>query len=56
MRAIEGKIILTSSPRFLRGRPKPGFGQIDVALDPAQRLVVDRLFVAQSDHGVPLGL
>jgi len=35
---------------------KPRFGQIDIALDSAQRLIVDRFFVAQRDDGVALGL
>jgi len=38
--------ILTSSPRFSRGPLKPGFGQINIALDSAQDLVVDGFFVA----------
>jgi hypothetical protein len=44
--------ILTSSPRLSRGPRKPGFGHINIALDSAQGLVVDDLFVAQFDHGV----
>jgi hypothetical protein len=31
---------------------KPGFGQINVALNSAQGLVTNRLFVAQSDDGI----
>ena len=41
-----------SSPRFSRWPLKPGFGQVNIALDPAQGLVVDSFFVAQLDHGV----
>jgi hypothetical protein len=36
--------------------PKTGLGQIDIALDSAQGLVVDGFFVAQSGHRVTLGL
>jgi hypothetical protein len=35
---------------------EPGFGQIDIALNSAQGLVVDILFVAECDHGIALGL
>lgn len=41
-----------TSPRFSRWPMKPGFGQINIALDSAQGLVVDGPFVAQFDHGV----
>src|SRR6266705_3026346 len=43
---------LHSSPRFSRWPLKPGFGEINITLDPAQGLVVDGFFVAQFDHGV----
>jgi hypothetical protein len=46
---------LTSSPRFLRRPLKPGFSQINITLDSPQGLVVDSLFVAQSDHGITFG-
>jgi hypothetical protein len=48
---LEDEAFMPSS-RFPRGSPKPGFGQVNVALNPAQRLVVDGFFVAQLDHGV----
>src|SRR5438552_2835059 len=35
---------------------KPPFGQIDIALDSPQSLVVNGFFIAQRDHGVALGL
>ena len=41
-----------TSPRFSRWPMKPGFGQINIALDSAQGLVVDGPFIAQFDHGV----
>src|SRR5437870_2990805 len=46
----------SDSALFLRLPLKPRFGQINITLDSAQDLVVDRLFVAQCDHGVALCL
>jgi hypothetical protein len=42
--------------RASRPPVKPGFGEVDVALDSAERLVVDRFFVAQRDDRVALCL
>jgi hypothetical protein len=38
--------------RFSRGPLKPGFGQVNVAVNPAQGLIVDGFFVALFEHGV----
>ena len=40
------------SYRFSLGLPKPGFSQVNVALDPPQSLVVDGFFVTQLYHSV----
>jgi hypothetical protein len=37
---------------FSRWALKPGLGQVDVALDPAQGLVVDGFFVVYFNHGI----
>ena len=44
--------VSTSSSRFSRWALKPSFGEINITLDSAQGLVVDRFFVAQFDYGV----
>jgi hypothetical protein len=34
---------------------KPGFGEINIVLDPTEHVVVDGLFVAEGDNGFAFG-